>query len=263
MANYVPSDDSVLLSVRPVPLKTEPDSERLQENLQIFHRAESEAKIIISDAEETAQKILDHATEQAEEMKQQALAEMEQWWEQKRAESETLFQEVHEGAAREGRRAGYEEGKRQALEEETGAVDQARKLLESAFAVKKGIIAEAEPFLVELSVEVAKKVIGAELQVSPELVLEMSKKALRRSRVHGQITVCVNHKYFDHVQEHRSQLLELLDGQAEVSIYPDHTVQDGGCVIRTHLGSVDARVDTQLAEIKQALLEMAQGSEPR
>jgi flagellar assembly protein FliH len=52
-----------------------------------------------------------------------------------------------------------------------------------------------------------------------------------------------------------------LDGQAELSIIPDYSVQDEGCVIRTPLGSVDAKIDTQLKEIKQVLLEIARGSE--
>ncbi|QRG65497.1 FliH/SctL family protein [Brevibacillus choshinensis] len=258
---YQPSDDSVLLAVTPSPLKTEVDPERLQENQKILSAAESEAQIIIQDAEETAQKILQQAVEQAEQAKQNALLEIENWWEQKRMDAAALFQEVHEQAGREGHEAGYEAGKQLAYEEETGAIKKAKKLLEDAFLQKKQILAEAEPFLVELSTEIAKKVITTELQHSPEHVLEIAKKVMRRSRVHGHITVCVNHKHYDYVQDHRAQLLELLDGQAELSIYPDYTVQDGGCVVRTPLGSVDARVDTQLSEIKQALLEIARGSE--
>lgn len=258
---YQPSDDSVLLSVRPVPLKTEADPERLQENQKILTQAEAEAKMIIEDAEETAEKILQQAAEQAEQLKQQTMEKMEQWWGQKRQEAAALFQEVHEQAAQEGHASGYEAGKQLAYEEETSAIEQAREVLENAFAGKKQIVAEAEPFLVELSIEIAKKIVTAELEQSSDKVMELVKKVMRRSRVHGHITVCVNHKNFDYVQEHRSQLLELLDGQAELSIYPDYTVQDDGCVIRTPLGSVDARIDTQLAEIKQALLEIARGSE--
>ncbi|MFD2371295.1 flagellar assembly protein FliH [Brevibacillus sp. GCM10020057] len=258
---YQPSDDSVLLAVTPAPQKTEVTSERLQENQKILHQAEEEAKIILQDAEETAQKILQQASEQAEQMKRQAMAEIEQWWKQKNSEAEAMFQQVREQASSEGHDSGYEAGKQLAYEEETSALEKARAILEQAYREKEQIIAEAEPFLVELSMDVARKVITAELQHSPEQVLELARKVLRRSRVHGTITVCVNHRYFDYVQEHRAQLLELLDGQAEVSIYPDYTVQDGGCVIRTPLGSVDARVDTQLAEIKQALLEIARGSD--
>ncbi|NQF14242.1 flagellar assembly protein FliH [Brevibacillus sp. HB1.3] len=260
-ANYRPSEESFLLAVTPVPLKTEEVAERLQENQEIFNQAEIEAKAIISDAEETAQNILQQAAEQAEQLRQETLAQMEEWWEQKRQEAAQLFQQVQEQAMTEGQEAGFEAGKREAYEEQTASLVQAKTILEQAFAEKKQIIAEAEPFVVELSIEIAKKIIGQEVQQHPEQVLEMTKKALRRSRVHGEITVCVNHKYFDYVLEHRAGFLELLDGQAELSIYPDYTVQDDGCVIRTALGSVDARIDTQMEEIKQALLTIARGSE--
>ncbi|MCG5250710.1 flagellar assembly protein FliH [Brevibacillus agri] len=263
VANYRPSEDSVLLSVTPVPPKTESDPERLQKNLQIFQEAEIEAKTILADAEETAQTILRQAIEEAEQLKQEASLEIQRWWEQKQQEAAQLFSSTQEQATAEGHEKGFAEGKQQAYEEETQALAEARAILEQAYSSKQQIIAEAEPFLVELALEIAKKIIGQELQQNPEQVLEIAKKALRRSRVHGEITICVNHNYFHYVSEHRPQLLALLEGQAELSIYPDYTIADGGCVIRTQLGSVDARVDTQLEEIKQALLAIAGGSESR
>ncbi|MGZ0049754.1 flagellar assembly protein FliH [Brevibacillus gelatini] len=261
VANYRPSQDSVLLSVTPAPHKTENDPERLQKNLQILQQAEIEAKTILADAEETAQAILQKATEQAGQLKQEASLEIQQWWEQKQLEASRLFTETEEQALAEGHEKGFAEGKRLAYEEETQAISKARAILEEAYSSKQQIIAEAEPFLVELALEIARKIIGQELQQNPEQVLEIAKKALRRSRVHGEITICVHHNYFNYVSEHRAQLLALLEGQAELSIYPDYTISDGGCVIRTQLGSVDARVDTQLEEIKQALLAIAGGSE--
>jgi flagellar assembly protein FliH len=259
--HYSASDESVLLLVRTPPLQTEVSSERLQEIHQKIKNVEAEAQIILRDAEETAQKILQEASERAEQAKQQAQSEIERWWEEKRQEAEELFRQAMADGREQGFAIGHEEGKQLALQEEHASIQAARDVLAAAYAEKEKIIAEAEPFLVELSMEVAKKVIGMELATSPEAVLELAQRVLRRSRVHGHITVCVNHRYFDFIQEHRAQLLELLDGQAELSIYPDHTVHDEGCVIRTQLGSVDARIDTQLSEIKQVLLEIARGSE--
>ena len=261
LAHYAPSDDSVILSVRPVPKQTEVDPEKLQKKQEILQEAETEARTIVQDAEETAQNILRQAAEQADEVRRKAIQEIEEWWEQKRAEAEALFQETRERAESEGYAAGHAKGKSEAYEEETGAIQEAREVLERAYSQKEKILAEAEPFLVELSIEVAEKVIAGELEQKPEQVLEMAKKVLSRSRVYGTVTICVNHRYFEHVQENRAQLLGLLDGQAELAVYPDHSVTDGGCVIRTQMGSVDARVTTQLEEIKRALLEIANGSD--
>ncbi|MNI54060.1 flagellar assembly protein H [compost metagenome] len=55
----------------------------------------------------------------------------------------------------------------------------------------------------------------------------------------------------------------MIDSQAELQILPDPTVQDKGCVIRSSYGSVDARIDTQLVEIKKELLRITQQTEDR
>lgn len=234
--------------------------ERLQQIDQEMEKFQNEAEAVLRDAEETAARILEEAAQQAEQLKQQASAEIERWWAQKQQEAEELFAQTRSRAFEEGYAAGLEEGKQHVIQEEQETIQQAKAVLEAAFREKNQIIAEAEPFLVELSTEIAKKVVGAELSSSPEAILQLVQRVLRRSRVSGEITLCVNHRYFDYIEGYRSQLLALLDGQAELAIYPDYTVKDEGCVIRTPLGSVDARIDTQLQEIKQVLLEIARGS---
>jgi len=51
-----------------------------------------------------------------------------------------------------------------------------------------------------------------------------------------------------------------IDSQAELQILPDSTVKDSGCVIRSAYGSIDARIDTQLSEIKRELISLSHRS---
>ncbi|MCK9911255.1 hypothetical protein MXD81_19040, partial [Microbacteriaceae bacterium K1510] len=104
-------------------------------------------------------------------------------------ESDELFADMQEKGKQAGVQQGIEEGKAMALEEEHDKIQTARDVLSTAYLEKDRIVAEAEPFLVELSIEIAKKVIGDELVSSPEKILEIVRRALRRSRVHGQITL--------------------------------------------------------------------------
>jgi flagellar assembly protein FliH len=260
-SGYLASSEKIALSVTAPALKTEQVQERLQENQKIFLEAKKEAAAIIRDAEETAETLLAEAARQAELRRDQAEKEMAKWREERLQVIEEMAQQRYEQARQEGYAAGYEAGKQAAMEEERERVERAGRLLEQAHSEKERIINEAEPFLVGLSTEIARKIIGRELAAAPEQVLAMVGEVLRRSRVHGEITVCVNHRFYDFVAENRAELLALLDGQAELSIIPDYSVQDEGCVIRTPLGSVDAKIDTQLKEIKQVLLEIARGSE--
>ncbi|MCK9927229.1 hypothetical protein MXD62_08610, partial [Frankia sp. Mgl5] len=91
--------------------------------------------------------------------------------------------DMQEKGKQAGVQQGIEEGKAMALEEENDKIQTARDVLSTAYLEKDRIVAEAEPFLVELSIEIAKKVIGDELVSSPEKILEIVRRALRRSRV--------------------------------------------------------------------------------
>lgn len=61
----------------------------------------------------------------------------------------------------------------------------------------------------------------------------------------------------------REELSFAIDSQAELKILPDASVKDRGCVIRSAYGSVDARIDTQLTEIKKELIRVALDQEER
>ncbi|MED1670103.1 FliH/SctL family protein [Brevibacillus laterosporus] len=201
------------------------------------------------------------ASTQAEQMREQARQEIAEWWEQQQKEAEEMAKETKEMARVEGYTLGQEQGLENARLEQEENVQKAKDVLTQAYQTKESIIAEAEPFLVELSLEISRKIIHDELVLAPEKVVEIVRQALKSSRSHGVVSILVNHKLYPFVEEHREQLLSLIDGQAELGIYPDYAVEDEGCIIRTAYGSVDAKIDTQLKEIKQILMDVARGSE--
>jgi flagellar assembly protein FliH len=89
----------------------------------------------------------------------------------------------------------------------------------------------------------------------------MTQAVLARRREKGVVTLCVSPKQFAYIQDARDELLLSIDSQAELQILPDATIDDHGCVVRTAFGSIDAKIDTQLKEIKAALRQLALTSE--
>ena len=55
------------------------------------------------------------------------------------------------------------------------------------------------------------------------------------------------------VRAMREDLLTMLDGLRHLEIVDDRRVGDGGCVIETNAGTIDAKIETQLAEVARAL----------
>lgn len=212
---------------------------------------------ILEDAEKVAEEQVRLALQEAGVAREQALAEIESWWQEKRS------LDVHAEEA--GRQRGYEDGyqqgleqaQQQVLEQYDGMLEEARTLLAQAYDLKRQIILESEPFLVELSTAIASKIIQKELTLQPELILGMTRSVLSRRRDKGTITLCVSPSQFAFIRDSRDELMMSLDSQAELQILPDASVNDHGCVVRTEFGSIDARVDTQLKEIKTALQQLS------
>jgi flagellar assembly protein FliH len=87
--------------------------------------------------------------------------------------------------------------------------------------------------------------------------MKLFEKALMRRKEKGVIVLCVAPSQFAHVQAAKDELIVLLDSQAELQIIPDSSIKEGGCIVRSAYGSIDARVDTQLEAIREQLLRVA------
>lgn len=215
---------------------------------------------IITDAQSFAEERIREAGEQCEQMIADTEARIDAWWLEKRLEDESFSQASRE----EGYKQGYAEGREQAeqsLQQQwESRLEEANAILKAAYEMREQIIQEAEPFLVELSVSISEKVIGRQLSEAPDMALELIRKALSRRREQGIIALCVSPGQLAFVQAAREELNLVIDSQAELQIIPDATVKDFGCVIRSAYGSIDARIDTQLSEIKRELVQIANQS---
>jgi flagellar assembly protein FliH len=269
-SHYTHIDDKKVINLAPANISKahhKKDQERNQEEIDADKEkdltAEAESKVealkqqIIKDAEEVAESQLKAAKEQAELIKQDAENEIGQWWEERRKADELHIEEMQGKGFEEGFQKGRIQAEAEVLEEYQKTISEAKSMLEQAMLQKEQIIQEAEPFLIELSCEISRKIIHQQLTVSQEWMIDLVKKVLARKREQGVITLCVSPAHFSYIQDAKDELALAIDSQAELQILPDATVKDHGCVIRSNFGSIDARIDTQLTEIKSALSHMA------
>lgn len=235
------------------------------EQQQELQEADSMKEQILQDAEAFAHEQIQNAMQECAVMREQVQSEIAGWWEERRAQDEDFVKQAEEN----GFNAGYQQGLIQAeaalRQEYDEMLSEARAILEQSYALKQQVIQESEPFLIELSTSISEKIIGRQLTLSPEWTVDLIQKVLSRRKETGTITLCVAPHQFAYIQDAREELLTSIDSQAELQIIPDSSVFDHGCVIRSNFGSIDARIDTQLKEIKAALQEIAirgVGAEP-
>lgn len=141
------------------------------------------------------------------------------------------------------RKRGFVEGVEEGKEELLG------KILEASTAHEK-ILRQAEPQIVRMVMEIAEKVIGDALKKGA--VVEVVKNAIDRST--GQkVVVKINPADIEMVRSREAEILSAIDREQSISVREDETVPSGGCIVETELGTVDARLETQLKAIRKAL----------
>ncbi len=226
---------------------------------QVFDKAVTQK--MLAEAQALAEKMVRDAHEEANAILSNAQNEIDAWWSERRATDEQMIEESKEAGFSQGYEEGVKLAEAEVKQQYDDVVTQAEQLVEHAFIVKNQIISEAEPFLLELSTIIAEKVIQKQLTIEQDYQIELIQKLLQRKRDKGVITLCVSPSQFMLMNASREELSRSIDAQAELQIIPDATVQDFGCVIRSSLGTIDARIDTQLEEIKKTLLTVLSADE--
>jgi flagellar assembly protein FliH len=215
------------------------------QDYSIIEAAKAEAEAIIINAHQQA-----HSLEMAAEMK------INQWWEENQKKFEEMTLEARQHGYQEGFELGRKDSENELKQQYREKMEQIQALLQQAYIQKENIIAESEPFLLELSTVIASQIVKQELNDYPEKFVELIKQHILRVKEKESITVCVHPNDFDLIQAERSHLVAMVNGDTEIKIIPDHSVSPKGCIIRTAYGSVDARIDTQIEEIKKVILEV-------
>ncbi|MGJ7909859.1 FliH/SctL family protein [Neobacillus sp. LXY-1] len=209
----------------------------------------------LQEAEEKAATIVMEAENYAQSLKAAAQEEINSWWEEKQFHLEQMMMEMKQQGYQEGFDQGKMEGVTAVEEDFQEKTALAQQVLEHAYSEKEAIVAEAEPFLLEISTAIATQILKQELDSKPDKFIELIKQHILRFKEKEFITVCVHPDDFDFVLSQRLHLVAVVNGETEIKIIPDHSVTSKGCVIRTAYGSVDARIDTQMEEIKKVMLE--------
>ncbi|MCL6458374.1 MAG: flagellar assembly protein FliH [Gorillibacterium sp.] len=260
-AKIVDNLEHLLKRNQPILKGSDHNEDALLQQASELQRLHSLRDQILQDAEEFAEGHIRQSQKEADGMKAAAEAEIATWWNKQRQADE----EETTRAREDGYQIGYKEGAVKADEdvrsEYTAMIVEASTVLEHAYLVKEEIIREAEPFLIEISTGIAEKIISHQLSIEPDWIVQIARGILARKREKGLVTLCVAPKHFAYFQDARNELQLVIDSQAELQILPDASVTDHGCVMRTEFGSVDARIDTQLKEIKQALQSLVMNND--
>jgi len=158
------------------------------------------------------------------------------------AEARAEAEQLRETAMAEGFAAGRADALA-ALEPALAALTQA---VEDVRAQQVQVAEQLERRAVDFAMALAQKVVASTLAVEPERVVDAVTHALRGLVERERVTVLVNPDDLDIVREAMDGLKASLGGMEHCVVEAERRVGRGGCVVRTPVGDVDARIETKL-----------------
>ena len=148
---------------------------------------------------------------------------------------------------------GYNKGREEAslelnkvLEEKLKLLDSSIKKIDSINEVFEEKILSLEKELVSIALDIAKEVIQKEVsENSKEIAYNLAKALMEDIKDATQITIKVNPKDASYLKEKLKN----------VKIVEDDAVKEGGVVIVSDVGNIDAEIKQRFKTIKEAILE--------
>lgn len=189
------------------------------------------------------------AKKEAERIIQQAIKEGEEIIKQAHAEKEAFI----EAARQEGISLGYQEGYEKGLKEASIIRDQAQSLLAEARKAYRGVMVQAEPNLLELSILIAEKVIKKQVAFEPDTVKTLVAELLKEVHAGETFFLYVNPQDTKLLEEARQELKDAAPIGVALHIVPDKSISPGGCRLETETAYYDATIEGQLSELKKLL----------
>lgn len=102
---------------------------------------------------------------------------------------------------------------------------------------------EFEDEIVSLVIECGKKIMGKEIKTSKTAVLNIVKEALRPVSTHEHITLYVNKDDLSTIEKNKDELKTSFEYVQSFAIHARADVEQGGCIIETEAGIINAQLD--------------------
>ena len=156
----------------------------------------------------------------------------------------------------EGEKSGFEQGERAGRDAAAGRLDGLLKSLEQLLADVKNLQRRAcrdlENEMVQLALEVARKVVGRQVQADVETVAGIVRDAVNRVEHAEHITLRMNPGDMQRLTELKPRLLDELAEAGRARFEADASITSGGCKVESDSGDIDARLEQRFKVVEAA-----------
>lgn len=156
---------------------------------------------------------------------------------------------IREAASKEGYQAGLEQSK--------ADLELLKETLSTFMNAPQEVYEQIAPDILEISVEIAQKIIKKEVSEDPQVLVNTIVEVMKGlSKEETKVVLRVNPTQVDIIKQSVPDILNLAGMDTKVVVLSDENISEGGCMVTTTNGVVDATIETQLSVISEALREI-------
>lgn len=148
---------------------------------------------------------------------------------------------------------GYEEG----LNKAQNDVEELKNSLDDFFAYKNALYEKLSGDILDIAICAAKRIIKREVETDKSILEDIVYDALENlAKDENKIILKVAPSDVEYAKEMVPELLETGQIDAKIFVTGDRTIDEGGVIIETSNGLIDANISTQLNVLKEAFKQI-------
>lgn len=147
--------------------------------------------------------------------------------------------------AEEQKKLGFEEGFQAGLES-------FNKHLMALDEELKQLRVEIQKKMLPLTLSAARKIIGEELKIHPDRIVDIVLNSLKPVTQHKKIIIYVNKSDLESLEESKPKIKKIFEHLQSLSIQERDDIEPGGCIIETEAGIINAQLENQWRALESA-----------
>jgi len=147
-----------------------------------------------------------------------------------------------------GEKAGIESGNEK-IESVLNSINQG---LSELIKIRQDIYLETEQEIVKLAMAIARKVVCNEIRVNKDTVVNVVKEAMKKVERNEKVKVKLSCKDFQFIKSEKPATIDKIINIENVGFEMAESIPDGGCIIETESGDIDARIEKQFQAVEEA-----------
>ncbi|MBS0624435.1 MAG: HrpE/YscL family type III secretion apparatus protein [Verrucomicrobia bacterium] len=116
----------------------------------------------------------------------------------------------------------------------------------------KEIRTDVQEKILPLALKAARKLIGEELKLHPDRIVDVVMTSLKPVTQHKKIVIYVNKNDLEALEKSKSKVKKIFEHLESLSIQERSDIEPGGCIIQTEAGIINAQLENQWQALEAA-----------